>query len=542
MTAAAATLPPHLRQYRANGAWRDQTIAEYARAWAEAEPGAVVFPNDAARPTYATLWTDAEALAVALTDLGLRRGDVIAFQLFNWVEAAVINLAAAIAGFVVNPIVPIYRDAEVRHMLHDSRAAAYFYAGEFPRGAGRGFDFGAMISRLRGDLPGLAHVIGVRGEAPLCYAHLVAAGRGQTGNFRRGDPDQVKLLLYTSGTTGLPKAVLHSHNTLGRVEDVSCGYWGIGAGDVLLMPSPVTHISGYANGLELPFRAGTRTLLMESWNADAAVDLIETHRAAGTIAATPFLKELASVSRARGTKLPGLRIFACGGASVPADLVRDANAAFAQPCAFRVFGASEVPLVTLGFAPDRFPEQAAATDGKVVDYEVRIEDDDGSSLEAGGEGEILVRGPSMFLGYADAAETRASLTAEGYFRTGDLGSLSAEGALLVTGRKKDLIIRGGENISAREIEDVLLRHPGVRDVAVVAMPHPRLGEGVCAFVVPREPAPDATMLIAHVAASGLARQKCPERIEFVAALPSTPSGKPRKDVLRAQIRALLQAT
>ena len=531
--------PPaeHHRRYRQAGCWRDLTLADHARARAASSPDEVVFPNDPLRPTYAQLLAQSEALATALADLGLQTGEVISFQVPNWIEAAIINLAAAIGGFVINPIVPIYRDSEVRQMLADSGARVFFF-----NGSGRGYDYAAMVARIRSDLPSLLQAIPVRGsDTAEGLEALIASGIGRTRAWDKVDPDSPKLLLYTSGTTGRPKGVLHSHNTLARVSEISYAVWGIGAGDTILMPSPVTHISGYSNGLEQPFKAGTRCVLMEAWNAEAALDLIERYQVAGTVAATPFLKELADAARARGTRLASLRFFACGGAAVPADLVRDANAAFAHPCAFRVFGSSEVPLVTCGFPADRFPELAAATDGAVHDYDIRLVDELGVEVPAGQEGEILVRGPAMFMGYADAAQTRDAITEDGYFRTGDLGRLLPENALVITGRKKDLIIRGGENISAKEIEDVLLRHPAVRDAAVVAMPHARLGEGVCAFVVATDPVPAFAVLAGFVAESGLARQKCPERIEFVAELPRTASGKVRKDLLRVQIRDIIAA-
>jgi acyl-CoA synthetase (AMP-forming)/AMP-acid ligase II len=533
---------PHHRRYREAGLWRDRTLADEARARAEKTPDRVVFPNDAAQPSYASLLQQGHALAVALHDLGLRMGDVVGFQIPNWVEAAVINLAAAIGGFVVNPIVPIYRDAEVRQMLADGGARAFFYAGAAAPGR---FDYTEMVARIRPDLPQLQHAIPVRAAAANGYEALVASGLGRAGDLPRVDPDTVKLLLYTSGTTGRPKGVLHSHNTLARVQAGSYAQWHIVDGETILMPSPVTHISGYSNGLEQPFQNGTRTVLMDGWNAAAALDLIERYQVVGTVAATPFLKELADSAQARGLRLPSLRMFACGGAAVPAGLVRDANTVFAHPCAFRVFGASEAPLVTTGYPPDRFPELAAATDGEIFDYEVLLLAPDGERFapngEGSGEGEILVRGPAMLMGYADEAQTREAITEDGYFRTGDIGLITPEGALLITGRKKDLIIRGGENISAKEIEDVLLQHPDVLDAAVVAMPHARLGEGVCAYIVPRGAAPDTAALTAHVFQSGLARQKCPERFEFILDLPRTASGKVRKDVLRAQIRALAQA-
>ena len=532
------SLPTHLGRYRAAGVWRDVTIAERARSLAGSHPDTVVFPNDPRRPTYASLFADAEALAVALADLGLVAGDVVSFQTPNWIEAAVINLAAALGGLIVNPIVTIYRDAEVRQMLADSGAKLLFVCASY-----RNYDYLAMTVRIRADLPALREIVTVRGEGGgLDYAALVAAGRGRTFGGGRIDPDAVKLLLYTSGTTGRPKGVLHSHNTLARVSAISYSRWGIAAGDAILMPSPVTHISGYSNGLEQPFLIGTRTILMEAWNAAEALCLIDEYGVVGTVAATPFLKELADHARAAGKTLPSFRVFACGGAAVPADLVREANSAFARACAFRVYGSSETPLVTLGYPATDKPELAAATDGEAIDYDIRFLDDDGMDVPAGQEGEIVARGPAMFLGYADAGQTRDALTDDGFFRTGDIGLLSPDGALVITGRKKDLIIRGGENISAKEIEDVLHAHPDVAEAAVVAMPHPRLGEGICAFVIARGGrGPDFATLAAFVAASGIAKQKTPERIEFVAELPRTASGKIRKDVLRETIRGKVLA-
>jgi acyl-CoA synthetase (AMP-forming)/AMP-acid ligase II len=304
------------------------------------------------------------------------------------------------------------------------------------------------------------------------------------------------------------------------------------------MPSPVTHISGYANGLEMPLVAGTRTILMEAWNADEALELIEEYGVVGTVAATPFLVELADRARAAGKRLPTMRFFACGGAAVPPELIPAANGAFENLRAFRVFGASEVPLVTYGWPQDE--ALAATTDGEVVDYEVRIVDEDGREVPQGTEGEILAKGPAMMLGYADKAQSEAAITNDGFFLTGDLGTLDASGALTITGRKKDLIIRGGENISAVEIEDVLRTHAQVRDASVVAMPHERLGEGVCAYIICEGGQPVAQSLIDHVIASGLAKQKIPERWEFVDDYPRTASGKIRKDQLRADVKAKVE--
>ena len=528
---AARQFPaPHQLSFAHSGLWDERTIADQAIELADREPDFIAFVDGDEAMTRAALLADAEALAVTLHDRGLRPGDVIAFQLPNWREAAVINLAAALSGFVVNPIVPIYRDHEVSQMLGDCRARALFVPTVF-----RNFDYAGMAARIGANLPALTHVFTLRGEGPQDYAALIAEGRGRSFQRPQVDPLGVKMVLYTSGTTGRPKGVLHSHVTIQRILCQSAHYWGVAAGDAILMPSPVTHVSGFANGLEMPLVCGTRTVLMESWEAGAALDLIARHHLVGTVAATPFLIELAAAARKAGQRLPSLRFFACGGAAVPDEVIPAANAAFENAQAFRVFGSSEVPLVTFGWPDDE--HLAATTDGRLVDYQLRIVDGDDHDLPPGSEGEILARGPAMMLGYADADQTAEALTPDGYFRTGDLGVLAENGALTITGRKKDLIIRGGENISAREIEDVLHTHPSVREASVVAMPHPRLGEGVCAYVIARGPAPSAAELASHVAASGLARQKIPERFEFVEDFPRTASGKIRKDRLREDVRA-----
>jgi len=530
----------HHTEFAARGDWEGRTLADFAFALAEQDPDAVQFVAGTEQVSRAALLADAQALAVGLADLGLVAGDVLSFQTPNWIEAAVINLAAALSGLVINPIVPIYRDAEVGMMLTDCRAKAFILASSF-----RGYDFAAMAARLKPALPKLEHIILVRGDlvrgdGALTYDALIAGGRGRAFARPKVDAGAVKMLLYTSGTTGRPKGVLHSHNTLTRVLRQSAAHWGIDPGDAIIMPSPVTHVSGYANGLEMPFVAGSTTILMEAWSAQDALALIEAHQVVGTVAATPFLTELAEAAQAAGTRLPSLRFFACGGAAVPPDVIPAANAAFDQCNAFRVFGSSEVPLVSLGYPAGADTLLAATTDGAVIDYQVRIVDDEERDVAPGQEGEILARGPAMFMGYADQAQTRDALSPDGYFRTGDIGCITPDGAILITGRKKDLIIRGGENISAKEIEDVLHTHPAVQEATVVAMPHDRLGEGVCAYVILSGQG-DAASLAAHVQASGLAKQKTPERFEFVTDFPRTASGKIRKDALRADVKAKVEA-
>ncbi len=518
--------------WRAAGIWRNSTTGQQARRRAETMPERTCVLEGETSLTYAEALQRGEALAAGLWQLGLRPGDVISYQIPNWHEAVALNLAASLLGLVINPIVSIYREHEVRIILSDSRAKAVVVPGIY-----RNFDYPAMMQRLSADLPDLKHSIVLRGTpAPgqLAFEEVVAGG--PTPAWPEVAPQSVRMLLYTSGTTGRPKGVLHTHETLNRAMQQSFSLWGGREGEAVIMPSPIGHVTGYSYGLDMPFSLGTLSILMERWNAEEAVTLIDRHKVGMTIGATPFLAELVAAAERLGSRLPSLRAFACGGAEIPPSLIRRANALLQNGRAFRAYGSSEAPMVTQGFVGPGEEDLAADTDGKIVDFEVKIVDDAGRRLPDGTEGEILVRGPALMCGYANSADTAEAFDPEGYFRTGDIGYLCAHDGIVITGRKKDLIIRGGENLSAKEIEDELHRYPGVRSAAAISMPHARLGETVCAIV---EADADAGVTLealhAFLAQQGLARQKFPEHLEIVTELPRTASGKVRKDVLRAMI-------
>lgn len=530
-----------IERYTASGDWPGKTLAEFAEDLARRDPDRVTHVFGAQRCTVSELLAEAELLAAGLQRRGLVAGDVVSFQLPNWREAVVIDLATTMLGLVVAPIVPIYRDAEVAFMLADAGVKAAFFPTDY-----RGFDYAAMMQRLAPTLPGLRLLCSVRGE-PGGDSYEAMIGEATRLTERpKVDANAVKMILYTSGTTGRPKGVLHTHNTgplrLRRAfENWSRGSAVAGLDNILLMASPVTHVTGQS-GMEIPFCSNTRTVFMERWNAVEALDLIDAEQVTASVGATPFLHELLSAAEAGGRRLPSLQVFACGGAEVPPALICKAYEVLEQCRAFRVYGSSEVPLTTLGFAGVGEMEMAASTDGQIADYEVRILDDEGNRLSVGQEGEICVRGPSMFLGYGDPEATAASFDADGFFATGDLGRVTSEGAIVITGRKKDLINRGGEKVSAKEVEDILHRMPAIKEAAVVAMPHARLGETLCAYVIAQPGAGlDLDALLAFVAASGVARQKYPEHLVVVDDFPRTASGKIRKDRLRADIRERQQA-
>lgn len=526
-----------VQRYAHSSEWMGRSIAESAQAMVAREPERITHVFDGQACRVDDLLGDARLLAGALQRRGLQAGDVIAFQLPSWRETVVIDLAASLLGLVIAPIVPIYRDAEVAFMLADCGAKAMFFPGSY-----RGFDFAAMLQRLAPELPALRLQITVRAEDHSVDAYEALLGEGQPlTDTPAVDADALKLILYTSGTTGRPKAVLHSHNTGPTRLKRAFEHWSDGSPQVLLMASPVTHVTGLS-ALELPFYLEARTVFMERWNALEALDIIDSEQVTVSLGATPFLHELIAQAEQQKRRLPSLKRFACGGAEVPPALIHKAAEVFANCRAFRVFGSSEAPLVTLGFVGAGQLQQAANTDGEILDYQVRLLDEAGREVAAGQEGEICVRGPAMFLGYADPEQSAEAFDAEGFFATGDLGRITADNAILITGRKKDLINRGGEKISAKEVEDILHLHPSIDEAAVVAMPHERLGETLCAYVILRAGQQlSLDGLLEQVARAGVARQKFPEYLVVVEDFPRTASGKIRKDRLRADIRQRLAA-
>jgi acyl-CoA synthetase (AMP-forming)/AMP-acid ligase II len=530
----AATIATYTEQ----GVWLDRTIADRLDQFCTTRPDQLLVVDDGRMYSVTRTCDDARRLARAMMARGLRPGQVVSFQLPNWYEAVVVELACAYGGFVCNPIVPIYRDAEVAHILADSGSRLFVVAETF-----RGYDYAAMVARLRPGLPRLSEVVYARPEVDpsrLSFDQFLEEGRAET--LQRPDPNSVKLILYTSGTTNRAKGVLHTHNTIDTEIRNVIDWLRLTASDVVLMPSTLGHITGYLYGIQLPVTLGCPVVLMDTWSVEHAADLIDRHGVTFTLGATPFLQELARFARSQGRPLPTLRYFPTGGAPVPPEVIYEANRAFSRCTSFRLYGSTEAPTVTLG-VPDRTREDlGATTEGYVVGHEIRLVDPEGRTVSPGSEGEIVTRGPEMCVGYAAAEHNAEAFDAEGYFHTGDLARQTPEGCLVITGRKKDLIIRGGENISPKEVEDVLYQHPAIREVAVVAMPHARLGETGCAFVTLRPGQRfDFEAMVHLLEQSGLAKQKFPERLEIVDTLPYTAAGKIRKNLLRDEIAARIEA-
>ncbi len=522
--------PELIDRFGKGGVWENLTVAHRLDELATKRPNQPLVIESGGTYSVAKVHADARRLAGSLIRCGLKRGQVVSFQLPNWYEAILVELACAYGGFVCNPIVTIYRDAEVDFIIKDSGSAVFFVPEHF-----RNFSYRDMVQRLRPNWGG-TNVVTVRGipSDAGSFEQLMRPDPAMLGLLP--DPNHVKLIMYTSGTTSRAKGVLHTHNTI-AMEIANFSRWmKLDGRDVVLMPSPLGHITGYLYGIQLPVTLGIAVVLMEAWDVAAAVDLIERHGVTFTIGATPFLQELSNFCLKSGKRLPSLRYFPTGGAPVPPEVVLGADRAFERCITFRLYGSTEAPTVTLGVTDSQLQDLRANTEGYVVGHETKLVDANERTVQLGEEGEILTRGPEMFVGYALAEQNDGSFDSEGYFRTGDLAVESPSRCLTITGRKKDIIIRGGENLSPKEIEDVLYTHPAVKEAAVVAMPHARLGETCCAFVTLKPGARfDFEAMLGILNDSGLAKQKFPERLEIVENLPYTAAGKIRKNMLREEI-------
>jgi acyl-CoA synthetase (AMP-forming)/AMP-acid ligase II len=517
---------------RADGWWIDETVAEASARLAAAAPGRLVVADAVRRLDAATLRAEAERVAQALLRRGLKPGDVLSFMLPNWHEAAVIYLAATLTGLVAHPIVPALRDSELGFMLDDTSSRIIFIPATF-----RGFDYRAMLARVAGKMVRPPEIVVLRGDAGSATAYPdLLAETGAILPLPKVDPDSVKMVLYTSGTTGRPKGVMHSHNSIhALVRQLHCN-WRAGEGSRFFVPSPISHIGGSIYAFEMPMLFGSTAILQDQWDADAAVEIITAERCTHMAGATPFLEQLLASAERAGTRLPSLDVFICGGASVPPSLIRRASDYFAGSTVTRVFGSTEVPVTTVGSLAAGDLDHAADTDGRIGIADVKLID--ASGYPAVGEGEVCARGPQMLIGYLWTEDERDTFDDDGYFRMGDVARRVDGDYLVVTGRAKDIIIRQGENIAPKEIEDLLIQHPDIAEIAIVGLPDPRTGERACAAIVPSGAAlPDVAALRAFLDERRVARFKIPEQVVIRDALPRNAAGKIMKHLVREAILA-----
>jgi len=539
----AILIPPRRAAMVAAGRWPDRTINDYLDECLRDCPDKLALTalsidrDQTRRFTYREVATLADRIAVGLSRLGVGRNDVVSCQLPNWWEFTLVYLACSRIGAVMNPLMHIFRERELSFMLAHGRSKVAIVPKRF-----RGFDFEEMLRGLQPSLPDLAHVLAVGGQGPDSFEARLTGPQWErepdarailTGS--RPGPDDVTQMIYTSGTTGEPKGVMHSANTVMSNILPYAERMRLSGEDVVLMASPLAHQTGFLYGLMMPVVLQATAVLQDIWDPGRAVDLIREEGATFTMASTPFLTDLARTVAQTGKSLPSLRTFLCAGAPIPGPLVEQARAALGAKIV-SAWGMTENGAVTTTLLDDD-DERSVNTDGRPLPgMEVRIADPDGRALPTGEIGRLLVRGCSNFGGYLKRPHLN-NTDAEDWFDTGDLAYVDERGYIRISGRSKDVIIRGGENIPVIEIEALLYRHPAVAQVAIVAYPDERLGERACAFVVPKPgQGLDFASMIEFLKSQKLALQYMPERLEIREALPATPSGKIQKFKLRDMLK------
>jgi cyclohexanecarboxylate-CoA ligase len=446
-----------------------------------------------------------------------------------------VALAAAIdrVGAVSNPIITIYREQEVGFVCRQARARVLVVPGLI-----RSVDHRELAAAVQRTAPDLEHVLTVRADPASGQRALETLEDDPSTPLSPTPlgPHDVSAIFYTSGTTSDPKGVLHTPSTLGAVHHFHAAVFGRSPDERGLLQFPLTHIGGLVMFVLIPIANGASVVFMDGFDPALAVDLVARHRVTGAGGPPAVLQAMFAAPNFSTDKMRSVRWSGSGAADVSPELMRETGQKMGA-LAYRSYGMTECPMFTSGRRDD--PEDKRyGTDGRPVPgATARLVDERGRPVPVGSEGEIEAYGPQLCVGYLDAGLNEA-FTADGFFRTGDLAVIDAEGHLRITGRRKDIIIRKGENLSAKGIEDELAAHPSVADVAVIGVPDTASGERVCACVVLRPGASTLTLrdVREFMGAHGVMRQRIPEQIELVDELPRNATGKVRKDLLRARFR------
>ena len=512
--AGRAILADLRKRYESEGWWSPETLGDLLAEALRTGADVPFTVHSAVRPysgTYGDVELVARRLASGLRARGVEPGDVIAFQLPNWMEAAATFWAASLLGAVVVPVVHFYGRKELSYILDTAKPKVFITATEFGR------------LEYQPDVSAEVPIVGVvdAGFDDLLDPEPMA---GIVGT----DPSGPALIAFTSGTTRDPKGVVHSHQTLGfEIRQLAANHPENPAGAVMALP--VGHFIGMLGGLLCPVLEGVPVHLCDAWDPGLVLKLMTRDGVGFGGGPTYFISSLLDHPDFTDDHLQYMPYLGLGGSAVPVAVTR--RLTDLGLIVTRSYGSTEHPSIT-GSRPDAAEEKRLYTDGNARP---------GVEIRLGPDGEILSRGPDLCLGYLDPDLSAAAFDADGWYHTGDIGVLDADGYLTITDRKSDVIIRGGENISAIEVEEVLLGMPQVAEAVVVAAPDPKFGERVVAVlrVRPGATLPSREDVRTHFDACGLARQKWPEEVHQVPAgedFPRTASGKVQKYLVRQQIR------
>ncbi len=474
----------------------------------------LVDPSSGVRWSTGDLNRHVARVAGGLRARGVGRGDVVAWQLPNWHETVLLYRACWRLGAIAGPIHHHAGAADVDRMVTVLAPALSLAAADLP-------------------LHDRPHTIGVRDGTPDFDALLDA--EALTESVAR--PEDLAAALFTSGSSGEPKAALHTQRGFAYKARTMARVHRLTTHDAVLMPAPLAHISGALNAVLIPGVVTMKTVLMDRWDPERALELIGREQVTFMVGPPTFFVVLTGAAGFTPDRVRTLRLVSSGGAGVTSAFVEKMRSRL-RARVKRTYGSTEAPTVTTS-GPTDDPARAARTDGRSTgEAELRVVDPDAATDRPAGEaGELWLQGPELFVGYADATQTAAAISRDGWFRTGDLATVDETGWLTIVGRIKDIVIRGGENVSIAEVEGILEAHPAVHHAVVVGYPDERLGERVAAFVVADEEF-DLETCRAWFEARGAARFKTPERVMRVPELPTLAAGKPDRTALRRRLEPL----
>lgn len=529
------------RLYYDKGYWRDATIGDVWRYQAEKYRSKEYVRDEKHAYTYQEIDEMAGRLAAWLIDKGIRSGDVVTFQLPIWSEFCIVYVAVLKIGGVCHPLPRNFNEEDLLRAMKLVDSSAFIC----PTTAHK-TDYEEQILNIRNEIPSLKAIALIDRTTParsnLPVWSKIRQEYSPVSNCpNEAKPDDIACILSTSGTTGTPKAVLFTHNNILFSERSMVNAFGMAENDVAYMPSPLNHATGFFHGLITPMISGGRVVLTEHFCAHEAIELANEQGVTWTMGATPFIYDILSAIECTGSSLNTLHLFLCGGAPVPPALIEHAREHGITLC--EIYGSTEsCPHV---YVPkEHCAEWNGAWSGIPFEgIEVRVVDEEGNDVPCGQQGEELSRGPQLFVGYLhnDGANHRA-MTDDGWFRSGDLCYMDEQGRIRINGRKKEIIIRGGENISANEIDADIVDCPGVGDHATIGMPDVRLGERICTFVVPAcDEIPTKESIIAYLQEKHVQKRLWPERVELIDSIPRTPTGKVKRFMLAEELKRRMES-
>lgn len=533
--------PEYVRTYQAE--WKNKTVLDYLNETIKKSPNKIAIIDKKSRYSFKELGELVDRVALRLLEFGLKKGDVISFQLPNWNEFVILHFAVTRIGAISNPLIPIYREREIGFMVKMADSKMIVIPDEF-----RGFNYTKMIEKLLPQWPTMEHVFVLGDDVPKGMNSFASLLEEPSEKFRNislldeitHDANEVTELIFTSGTTGDPKGVMHTHNSINTAASYWIDHLSLKSDDIIFMASTFAHQTGFLYGVHLPVIFGGTGVYQDVWNPTEFLELIEKEKVTFTVSATPFLQDTIKAATESTNDLSSFRAFITVGAPIPRVIIKEAQKIL--PCRILTgWGQTENGMVTSTLLYDT-EEKVTNTDGKPFpQMEVKVVDPAGNRLPANEVGNLMCKGPALFAGYLKLLQQTKAEFKDGWFNTGDSAVMDEDGYIRITGRVKDIIIRGGENIPVVYVENALYEHSGIANVQVIAVPDERLQEKACAVICMKENEEALTLetMKAFLLEKGVAKQYWPEYIEIVDHFPTTASGKIQKFKLRELVNEKL---